>query len=1153
MAQMEIDFSLGEKVPGYRVKRFELYNWGTFHNGVYKILPNGESYYLTGGNGCGKSTLLDGFTTLLADVTKLTYNEAADSRSGERDLRSYVEGKVKPPSEDPDDESIGVPKYLRPWSDKKWYTVLLAQFHNQILDSDITLAVVLWLTAPAGQPNRFYVYSEKALSIAEDFSNFGNNIKELRKKLTNNSCMLFDTYSKYRLRFSTAFGISPKNIDQALGLFVRTVSMKKVEKLSKFIRDSVLKEVPFEDAAGNPLTWEDITSNVAEHYRVLYDNFARVKDAKQQIEMLKELPELDAQYKAVSDDINKGNLLADAITKWFGKNYTELAKAEIARIQQDNAAAEDKKSKKKKERADVISKGERLKSIYNNTAGGAQIELIEEKIRYTHEELDRKLRNYKELNKFTRSLSLPVCDSEEVFAENKNAIREMYNKNREHIAQLEDEKAIKKVDAVKYARDLKELENEIIAVEKQKSNIDPGLVNLRNVLCLKMGIPSTELPYAGELMEVKPEEALWEHAIESVLSGLAKTMLVPEKYYEQVKRWLDNDEIHKLSNAFRVNRLDFNLVVNGIKLAPQRNTQNTIADKLVYEAESPMYCWLRNTLNEQRYAYVCCDNSDTDDFKRAEKAITINGLRKEGKGRHIVVFKKETLKKLLGRNNAARLNELRCKYDELYQKAGAVNTEIRNTEQVINSLNAQNNSINDIEIRYSTFDDVNYVVVSNQLNELENGLKVLKDKSSAALQELQKQIAENKNELESLDDEIDNLVSEISANNTRIKNYEVEMAKVRVPEASPELDILFSEIDSRWESKLSYPKSVERLAEGRRQIVSDINSEKKNAENKLDELMKQIEDIERKYSEAYKAEADAAECVPKVEYLDKYLQRHSNLVENDLPECLEDLRQRKDELSQWDLMSFAGRQNMACKDVENTIRIINSSLTKLPFSVVDGVEHYIELKAIKATNNLKIREFQELLNKCNADSTIDGGMWSNEKYEAISEIIRRFTNHDKDTFEAIDVRNHYEFEAHEKRRDTGEKVDWYKDSDGRSGGEKEKLAYTVLAACLSYQFGMNDSNSKNQAMRFVLIDEAFRNHTDDSAEFALDLFREIGMQLILVTPGCSKSYLIEDYIGGVGYLVKDGESHTNIRNMSVETYHEERMAGKLVEPDENVA
>ena len=185
-------------------------------------------------------------------------------------------------------------------------------------------------------------------------------------------------------------------------------------------------------------------------------------------------------------------------------------------------------------------------------------------------------------------------------------------------------------------------------------------------------------------------------------------MLVPEKYYEQVKRWLDNDEIHKLSNAFRVNRLDFNLVVNGIKLAPQRNTKNTIADKLVYEAESPMYCWLRNTLNEQRYAYVCCDNSDTDDFKRAEKAITINGLRKEGKGRHIVVFKKETLKKLLGRNNAARLNELRCKYDELYQKAGAVNTEIRNTEQVINSLNAQNNSINDIEIRYSTFDDVNY-------------------------------------------------------------------------------------------------------------------------------------------------------------------------------------------------------------------------------------------------------------------------------------------------------------------------------------------------------------------------------------------------------------------------------------------------------------
>lgn len=1151
MSQVEIDFSMGNKAPGYRIKRFELYNWGTYHNGVYKIVPDCNSYYITGGNGCGKSTLLDGFTTLIADVTKLTYNEAAGSRPGERDLRSYVEGNVRPQSGDVDDYSSVMKKCLRPWNDKKWYTVLLAQFHNQIFENDITLAIVLWLSAPTGQPNRFYVYSDKPLSIAEDFSNFGSNIMDLKKKLLSKDCTLFDTYSKYRVRFTSAFGISPKNVEQALGLFVKTVSMKKVEKLSKFIRESVLKEIPFEDSNGNPLTWENIASNAAEHYMVLKDNYARVKDAEKQIKLLKDLPELDAQYQKASEDINKSYVLIDTLPKWYSKNYCDLAKAEIDKIQNVNVLLESKKDKKKCERNSVISAGELLKSAYDN-AGGGQIEFINEKIKYKTEELNRKQKNYQEYNNFVRSLALSICDNEDAFAQNRTALRTLYNCNKDRIHNLEEEKTQDKINQTTYEIELKTLENEIKIMENQRSNIDTGLIEIREVLCTKLGIPSEELPFAGELMEIKPEEGKWEHAIESVLVGLAKTMLVPDKYYEKVKNWLNDIENHKMCNNLRVSRLDFNMVPCGIKLQPQRNIPNVISNKLVFEVDSPMYCWLRNTLNQQRYAYICCEDSNSDEFRAAEKAITPSGLRKEGNGRHIVIFKKDTYKKLLGRDNKIHVNELKCKCDDLYRRISNIKIEIRKIEQTINNLTTQNHSINDMEIRYDSFDDINYIKSTKELDDLLHSLNVLKNKSSDTLQALELKITENKNKLDTLDNDIDLLIGEISANDALIKNYKSELARQTTSEINDELKMLFHEIDMRWNDKLDSLKSINNLAEGHQRIVHDIDNEKKKAESKLNELTRQIEKIERKYSDEYKAETDAAECVPSIEYRQKYLARYTDLIENDLPECLEDLRQRKDELSQWDLMSFAGRQNTACKDIENTIRIINEALSKITYSVVDGVEHYIELKAIK-TKNQKIREFQDLLKRCIENANVDSGLWSEEKYEAIAEIIRRFTTHDKDTFEAIDVRNYYEFEAHEKRRDTGEKVDWYKDSDGRSGGEKEKLAYTILAACLSYQFGLNDSNSKNHAMRFVLIDEAFRNHADDSAQFALDLFREIGMQLIIVTPGCSKSYIIEDYIGGVGYLVKSGECHTNIRNMSVKTYRRERLAGKIAVPEDNKA
>ena len=64
--------------------------------------------------------------------------------------------------------------------------------------------------------------------------------------------------------------------------------------------------------------------------------------------------------------------------------------------------------------------------------------------------------------------------------------------------------------------------------------------------------------------------------------------------------------------------------------------------------------------------------------------------------------------------------------------------------------------------------------------------------------------------------------------------------------------------------------------------------------------------------------------------------------------------------------------------------------------------------------------------------------------------------------------------------DTDDEWEHYSDSDGKSGGQKEKLAYTILAASLAYQFGLEWGAAKARDFRFAVIDEAFGRGSDAS-------------------------------------------------------------------------
>ena len=141
----------------------------------------------------------------------------------------------------------------------------------------------------------------------------------------------------------------------------------------------------------------------------------------------------------------------------------------------------------------------------------------------------------------------------------------------------------------------------------------------------------------------------------------------------------------------------------------------------------------------------------------------------------------------------------------------------------------------------------------------------------------------------------------------------------------------------------------------------------------------------------------------------------------------------------------------------------------------------------------------------------------------------------------VDVRYWHLFNVVERYREDNSEKECYSDSGGKSGGQKEKLAYSILAAAILLQYDLvgKDHHLGNKAKRrfnLVVIDEAFARGSKDSTRFGLELFKKLGLQLLLVTP-LQKLDVIEHYVKHV-HFVDQKENRSILLNMSIAQYRQ---------------
>jgi uncharacterized protein YPO0396 len=297
------------------------------------------------------------------------------------------------------------------------------------------------------------------------------------------------------------------------------------------------------------------------------------------------------------------------------------------------------------------------------------------------------------------------------------------------------------------------------------------------------------------------------------------------------------------------------------------------------------------------------------------------------------------------------------------------------------------------------------------------------------------------------------------------------------------------------------------------------------------------------YLTAYPAAAGEADA--SVEAADEYRRMLQALVADDLPRFE---RQFKDLLNENAIREIAGFHAQLQREkqlIRERIEEINGSLRTIDYNP----NRYIVLEAAP-TPDPEIREFQGDLRAC-IEGSLTGSedqAYSEAKFAQVKRIIDRFRGREgmaeldrRWTRKVTDVRSWSVFSASERWKEDDSEYEHYTDSGGKSGGQKEKLAYTVLAASLAYQFGLKAGERRSRSFRFVVIDEAFARGSDDSAAFALELFHRMNLQLLVVTP-LQKIHVIEPYVANVAFVHNQDGRLSMVRNLTIEEYRAERAA-----------
>ena len=476
-----VDFS---QTSGYRLKRLELLNWGTFDQQIHTVSPEGQSTLLVGQNGSGKSTLVDAVLTLLVKPGVRNFNVAAGARKRERTERTYFEGAFDR-NADGDNEGIKT-RCLRP--SRKHYSVVLACFQN---DDGTAFSLVNLLYWNGQKVEPIYCFSNRERSISGDFSQLDTS-RGILKAITDRDFKATKTFTEYESWFRKITKVKKKAMD----VFNQTVAVKDIENLNQFIRNHMLE----------PHNWSERLEALLAHFTQLNEAHACLVKVRDQDALLQPVARHGEEFARFNGQLEKTIKQSQGLDAFFAQKTIEVFGPALKRFEQSLVDVRNRKQSLKGELDAIEEEQRRIKNEIEQE-GGDRLKMIPLLIETATSEFKRKQERHDQYQQALQRTGLnQTVSSASEFQQVQQLILEQQHQLETAIKECEEKRTEQIVQRGQIRQERSELAVELASLERQKGNLPEWSVTLRESICQELGLSEKELPFAAELIAVQEDE-----------------------------------------------------------------------------------------------------------------------------------------------------------------------------------------------------------------------------------------------------------------------------------------------------------------------------------------------------------------------------------------------------------------------------------------------------------------------------------------------------------------------------------------------------------------------------------------------------------------------------------------------------------------------
>ncbi len=583
----DLDPPTPAQTPGFRLHKLEVYNWGTFDGRPQTVHLDGQTALLIGQNGSGKSTLVDALLTVLVRPGVRNYNVAAGAHKQERDERSYLKGACGRASRE--DDNRAAVQYLQPGHGH--YSALLACFRASP-EQAFTLVVLLHLTADGGV-EKLYCYSPDERSLATHCSGLAT-ADRLKQQMEKRGFKATTKYTEYHGWFAKALGLRAKAMD----VFNQTVAVKDIPSLNRFIREHMLESKP----------WGQKVEELLAHFTQLSEAHQSLVRVRRQWELLTPVATAGSVYCTRAAELARAQGRYEACEPFFRRKTVELLGPACAARGRELDGVRANKERLDRELGAAREDARQLKNEIEH-AGGERLRIIPSLILTCESEARAKRdadRRYREALRGA-GVTDAVSDSE-TFAVAQARLAPLVRELDESVATRTAERDTVAVERHQVAAALAQEEAELASLANRSGNLPDSSIRVRRLLCEGVELLEKELPFVAELIAIRPEERAWEPSAEKVLRPFSLSLLVPERHYQAVARFIDRTRITDAQGSGQ--RLVYYRV--GEREVPPAGPSahpNSLLRKLRYREGHRLLPWVQAEL-AARFDIRCCETSD---------------------------------------------------------------------------------------------------------------------------------------------------------------------------------------------------------------------------------------------------------------------------------------------------------------------------------------------------------------------------------------------------------------------------------------------------------------------------------------------------------------------------------------------------------------